>query len=187
MSSLSPLHCLAYKLTDCYCRIPSLYYQPRGGGEFICTSSGNNGIHQCSGHRRDSGSKIHKYYPDLPAYREGGKACELTPEQLGEGGGGGCVNWNIFYTNCTTGPHNPHHGAVSFDNIGINIRWRFLSGKNILHLRAGLGCDICCDLSGGLDGCDVLDTRCSLFLQLCLLCCSHNSKVLSSLRAGLIV
>ena len=51
-------------------------------------------------------------------YREGGKACELTPEQLGEDRGGGCVNWNIFYTNCTAGPHNPHHGAVSFDNIG---------------------------------------------------------------------
>ena len=63
-------------------------------------------------------------------YREGGVACELTPDQLGEhgggggeggGGGGGCVNWNIFYTNCTTGPHNPHHGAVSFDNIGTKV------------------------------------------------------------------
>ena len=51
-------------------------------------------------------------------YREGGVECDLTPPELGRVAG--CVNWNVFYTNCTTGPHNPHHGAVSFDNIGLN-------------------------------------------------------------------
>ena len=58
--------------------------------------------------------------------------------------------------------------------------------SNIFHLRVGLGGDICCDISGGLDGCDVLDTGRSLFLQLCLLCRPHYSKV-SSLRPGFTV
>ena len=45
----------------------------------------------------------------------------------------GCVNWNQYYTKCTTGdtcgqqrfdnmcpgPTNPFHGAISFDNIGL--------------------------------------------------------------------
>ena len=58
------------------------------------------------------------HYSELPVYREGGVECDLTPPELGRVAG--CVNWNVFYTNCTTGPHNPHHGAVSFDNIGLN-------------------------------------------------------------------
>ena len=41
-------------------------------------------------------------------------------EELKEaGGGGGCVDWNQYYTACTIGPTNPFHGAVSFDNIGL--------------------------------------------------------------------
>ena len=31
----------------------------------------------------------------------------------------GCVNWNQYYTKCTTGPTNPFNGAISFDNIGL--------------------------------------------------------------------
>ena len=30
-----------------------------------------------------------------------------------------CVNWNQYYTKCTTGPTNPFNGAISFDNIGL--------------------------------------------------------------------
>jgi hypothetical protein len=46
----------------------------------------------------------------------------------------GCIDWNQYYTKCTTGPPssgvlvlqlqspgptNPYHGAISFDNIGL--------------------------------------------------------------------
>ncbi|XP_061604696.1 voltage-dependent T-type calcium channel subunit alpha-1I isoform X3 [Phyllopteryx taeniolatus] len=30
----------------------------------------------------------------------------------------GCVNWNQYYNVCHPGDHNPHKGAVNFDNIG---------------------------------------------------------------------
>ena len=73
----------------------------------------------------------------LPNFREGLNKCHLTPQEYGQFKG--CVNWNMFYTNCrsdlcqlflydldetaififSTGPHNPYHGAVSFDNIGL--------------------------------------------------------------------
>ena len=55
--------------------------------------------------------------PGLPNFREGMTECHLTPQEYGKYQG--CVNWNMFYTNCNTGPHNPFHGAVSFDNIGL--------------------------------------------------------------------
>ena len=55
--------------------------------------------------------------PGLPKFREGMTECHLTPQEYGKYQG--CVNWNMFYTNCNTGPHNPFHGAVSFDNIGL--------------------------------------------------------------------
>ncbi|KAA0713464.1 Voltage-dependent T-type calcium channel subunit alpha-1I [Triplophysa tibetana] len=29
-----------------------------------------------------------------------------------------CVNWNRYYTRCSTGHKNPHKGAINFDNIG---------------------------------------------------------------------
>ena len=29
------------------------------------------------------------------------------------------MNWNQYYTKCTTGPTNPFNGAISFDNIGL--------------------------------------------------------------------
>ena len=54
---------------------------------------------------------------DLPKFREGMTECHLTPQELGKYKG--CVDWNMFYTSCSTGPHNPFHGAVSFDNIGL--------------------------------------------------------------------
>ena len=78
--------------------------------------------------------KISWIISDLPAYRNGSMECNLTPQEAGKFKG--CVNWNMFYTNCrfhllqtfeaifhayfcSTGPNNPFHGAVSFDNIGL--------------------------------------------------------------------
>ena len=30
-----------------------------------------------------------------------------------------CINWNLYYSDCTPGEHNPFSGAISFDNIGL--------------------------------------------------------------------
>ena len=73
--------------------------------------------------------KEFKLLQGLPKFREGMTECHLTPQEYGKYKG--CVNWNMFYTNCNTGPHNPFHGAVSFDNIGlawvaIFLVWEFL-------------------------------------------------------------
>ena len=70
---------------------------------FICSSKTSNGMHKCV---------------NLPRYKEAGRTCSLTVEERREGREG-CVDWNQYYTTCTTGPTNPFHGAVSFDNIGL--------------------------------------------------------------------
>uniref|UniRef100_A0A8C4DXX8 Calcium voltage-gated channel subunit alpha1 Ib n=1 Tax=Dicentrarchus labrax TaxID=13489 RepID=A0A8C4DXX8_DICLA len=85
---------------------------------FICSLPVDNGIMSCS---------------DVPARREGGRACcldkddalyrqslGLSPEPLANGSvsvAGLCVNWNRYYTRCHTGHSNPHKGAINFDNI----------------------------------------------------------------------
>merc|ERR1719295_1426988 len=46
-----------------------------------------------------------------------GKECTLTVEEARYKEG--CINWNQYYTKCTTGPTNPFNGAISFDNIGL--------------------------------------------------------------------
>ena len=71
---------------------------------YICSSETSYGMHKCV---------------DLPRYKEGGRTCRLSVEEAKEGNREGCVNWNQYYTTCTTGPTNPFHGAVSFDNIGL--------------------------------------------------------------------
>ena len=30
-----------------------------------------------------------------------------------------CINWNLYYSECTPGEFNPFSGAISFDNIGL--------------------------------------------------------------------
>ena len=81
-------------------RIPALYYKPSDGQEYICSGPDNHGIHKCSGFLLDIRKflKIFKTIADLPAYRNGSIECNLTPQEAGKFKG--CVNWNMFYTNC---------------------------------------------------------------------------------------
>ncbi|KAM8843948.1 voltage-dependent T-type calcium channel subunit alpha-1I-like isoform 2-T3 [Spinachia spinachia] len=102
--------------------LPAPYYQADENDErpFICSLASDNGIMSCG---------------DVPARREGGRTCcldredalhrqalGLSPEPLANGSGVGeavglCINWNQYYTRCHTGSHNPHKGAINFDNI----------------------------------------------------------------------
>uniref|UniRef100_A0A671VPJ1 Calcium voltage-gated channel subunit alpha1 I n=1 Tax=Sparus aurata TaxID=8175 RepID=A0A671VPJ1_SPAAU len=100
--------------------LPRPYYMPDEDDErpFICSLPVDNGIMSCT---------------DVPARREGGRACcldkddalyrqslGLSPEPLTNGTvsvAGLCVNWNRYYTRCHTGHKNPHKGAINFDNI----------------------------------------------------------------------
>ncbi|XP_008433140.1 voltage-dependent T-type calcium channel subunit alpha-1I-like isoform X2 [Poecilia reticulata] len=100
--------------------LPRPYYMADEDDErpFICSLPVDNGIMSCS---------------DVPARREGGRACcldkedvvyrqsiGLSPEPLTNGSvsvAGLCVNWNQYYTRCHTGSSNPHKGAINFDNI----------------------------------------------------------------------
>uniref|UniRef100_A0A8C6KBF0 Voltage-dependent T-type calcium channel subunit alpha-1I-like n=1 Tax=Nothobranchius furzeri TaxID=105023 RepID=A0A8C6KBF0_NOTFU len=100
--------------------LPRPYYMADEDDErpFICSLPVDNGIMSCL---------------DVPARREGGRACcldkedvlyrqslGLSPEPLSNGSNsvaGLCVNWNQYYTRCHTGSTNPHKGAINFDNI----------------------------------------------------------------------
>ncbi|XP_055363135.1 voltage-dependent T-type calcium channel subunit alpha-1I-like [Betta splendens] len=100
--------------------LPKKYYMADEDDErpFICSLPVDNGIMSCS---------------DVPARREGGRACcldkddalyrqslGLSPEPQANGSvsvAGLCVNWNRYYTRCHTGHSNPHKGAINFDNI----------------------------------------------------------------------
>uniref|UniRef100_A0A3Q3AFU6 Voltage-dependent T-type calcium channel subunit alpha-1I-like n=1 Tax=Kryptolebias marmoratus TaxID=37003 RepID=A0A3Q3AFU6_KRYMA len=100
--------------------LPRPYYMANEDDErpFICSLPVDNGIMSCS---------------DVPARREGGRACcldkedalyrqslGLSPEPLNNGTvsvAGLCVNWNQYYIRCHTGSSNPHKGAINFDNI----------------------------------------------------------------------
>ncbi|XP_068178503.1 voltage-dependent T-type calcium channel subunit alpha-1I-like [Antennarius striatus] len=100
--------------------LPRPYYMADEDDErpFICSLPVDNGIMSCS---------------DVPARREGGRACcldkddalyrqslGLSPEPLANGSvsvAGLCINWNQYYTRCDTGQGNPHKGAINFDNI----------------------------------------------------------------------
>ncbi|XP_054912536.1 voltage-dependent T-type calcium channel subunit alpha-1I-like [Poeciliopsis prolifica] len=100
--------------------LPKPYYMADEDDErpFICSLPVDNGIMSCS---------------DVPARREGGRACcldkedvvyrqsiGLSPEPLTNNTfsvAGLCVNWNQYYTRCHTGSSNPHKGAINFDNI----------------------------------------------------------------------
>ncbi|XP_047427150.1 voltage-dependent T-type calcium channel subunit alpha-1H-like isoform X2 [Mugil cephalus] len=84
------------------------YYMTEEGEDspFICSTPHENGMLRCS---------------DVPPYTEGGAECSLAYSQQSLVGGAsvnGCVNWNQYYTVCRPGDHNPHKGAVNFDNIG---------------------------------------------------------------------
>ncbi|XP_053332812.1 voltage-dependent T-type calcium channel subunit alpha-1H [Clarias gariepinus] len=92
---------------------PSLssYYKPEDSDDiaFICSTNRENGMLRCS---------------DVPPRKVGGAYCELnahnatTPDRLEPAPKGWCVNWNAYYNNCRASEHNPHNGAINFDNIG---------------------------------------------------------------------
>ncbi|XP_049416957.1 voltage-dependent T-type calcium channel subunit alpha-1H isoform X2 [Epinephelus fuscoguttatus] len=91
----------------------SPYYMSEEGEDspFICSAPRENGMLRCH---------------SVPPHTEGGAECSLAaPHQssalIGSVGGAsvnGCVNWNQYYNVCRPGDHNPHKGAVNFDNIG---------------------------------------------------------------------
>ncbi|XP_054469040.1 LOW QUALITY PROTEIN: voltage-dependent T-type calcium channel subunit alpha-1I-like [Anoplopoma fimbria] len=82
---------------------------------FICSPEGMNGMRRCH---------------DVPPYKENGRKCSLNPPQRASGGAivptaagadaNACVNWNLLYNVCRSGDHNPHKGAINFDNIGYS-------------------------------------------------------------------
>lgn len=101
--------------------LPAQYYSLDEEDErpFICSLPQDNGIMSCS---------------DVPARRVAGHRCcldvddvihhqtlGLTTEPFMNTSAlipGLCVNWNQYYTRCSTGHKNPHKGAINFDNIG---------------------------------------------------------------------
>ncbi|XP_029692322.1 voltage-dependent T-type calcium channel subunit alpha-1H isoform X3 [Takifugu rubripes] len=78
----------------------SPYYVTEEDSPFICSAPRENGMLRCH---------------DVPAYAEGGVECSAA---VGTASVNGCVNWNQYYNVCQPGDHNPHKGAVNFDNIG---------------------------------------------------------------------
>ncbi|XP_060754243.1 voltage-dependent T-type calcium channel subunit alpha-1H [Neoarius graeffei] len=88
----------------------SAYYRPEDSDDiaFICSTNRENGMLRCS---------------DVPPRKVGGAYCELNaynvtdPAPL-EFAHSGCVNWNAYYNTCRASEHNPHNGAINFDNIG---------------------------------------------------------------------
>ncbi|KAI2642416.1 Voltage-dependent T-type calcium channel subunit alpha-1I [Labeo rohita] len=75
---------------------------------FICSTTRENGMLHCS---------------NIPKRRVGGADCELTADNVTDlvfkdPPRQGCVNWNLYYNNCNASEHNPHNGAINFDNIG---------------------------------------------------------------------
>uniref|UniRef100_A0A8C1W7W1 Voltage-dependent T-type calcium channel subunit alpha n=1 Tax=Cyprinus carpio TaxID=7962 RepID=A0A8C1W7W1_CYPCA len=75
---------------------------------FICSTTRENGMLHCS---------------NIPKRRVGGADCVLTADNdtdlvFKDPSHHGCVNWNLYYNNCSASEHNPHNGAINFDNIG---------------------------------------------------------------------
>ncbi|XP_016360331.1 voltage-dependent T-type calcium channel subunit alpha-1H [Sinocyclocheilus anshuiensis] len=75
---------------------------------FICSTTRENGMLHCS---------------NIPKRRVGRADCELTADNVTDlvfkdPPHHGCVNWNLYYNNCSASEHNPHNGAINFDNIG---------------------------------------------------------------------
>uniref|UniRef100_A0A8C2F7D6 Voltage-dependent T-type calcium channel subunit alpha n=1 Tax=Cyprinus carpio TaxID=7962 RepID=A0A8C2F7D6_CYPCA len=75
---------------------------------FICSTTRENGMLHCS---------------NIPKRRVGGADCVLTADNdtdlvFKDPSNHGCVNWNLYYNNCSASEHNPHNGAINFDNIG---------------------------------------------------------------------
>lgn len=88
----------------------SPYFRSKYGekGPFICSNDNENGLRRCH---------------DVPPYRKDGETCSLAAPSHGSAGArpNACVNWNLYYNVCRAGDHNPHMGAINFDNIGYAL------------------------------------------------------------------
>ena len=68
---------------------------------------------------------IFQIYSELPPYREGSQECNLTPQEKGKYKG--CVNWNMFYTNCRL---EFHRGLIATTKAYRKLKlYRFYSTK----------------------------------------------------------
>ncbi|KAI5090253.1 voltage-dependent T-type calcium channel subunit alpha-1H-like [Silurus meridionalis] len=88
----------------------SAYYRPEESDDiaFICSTNRENGMLRCS---------------DVPPRKVAGAYCEMNAHNATDLAPldpthRGCVNWNIYYNTCRASDHNPHNGAINFDNIG---------------------------------------------------------------------
>ncbi|XP_023326004.1 voltage-dependent T-type calcium channel subunit alpha-1G [Eurytemora carolleeae] len=89
-----------------YKEIPHLHFQVEEMDllpDYICAVPNSYGMHKCS---------------QLPPFKMNGEECTEGATAL-KYNKSACVNWNQYFTKCTTGPSNPFHGAISFDNIGL--------------------------------------------------------------------
>ncbi|CEF71384.1 Voltage-dependent calcium channel, T-type, alpha-1 subunit family and Ion transport domain and Voltage-dependent channel, four helix bundle domain-containing protein [Strongyloides ratti] len=83
----------------------SRYYIPEDTSlDYICSQNDASGIHTCN---------------DLPPYVYNGIKCNLTIDEYNKIDNSNCINWNIYYDECTVAPMNPFQNSVSFDNIGF--------------------------------------------------------------------
>ncbi|CAH2037210.1 unnamed protein product, partial [Iphiclides podalirius] len=84
----------------------SFHYEFSKELDYICTTPGDSGMHQCG---------------NFPPYRYGPIVCNETakPFSYNRPTNTSCVNWNQYYTNCTERGSNPFQGTISFDNIGL--------------------------------------------------------------------
>uniref|UniRef100_A0A0N4ZXQ5 Voltage-dependent T-type calcium channel subunit alpha n=1 Tax=Parastrongyloides trichosuri TaxID=131310 RepID=A0A0N4ZXQ5_PARTI len=83
----------------------SRYYIPEDTSlDYICSQNDASGIHTCQ---------------DLPPYVHRGVKCNLTINEYDKINNSSCINWNIYYNECTVAPMNPFQNSVSFDNIGF--------------------------------------------------------------------
>ncbi|VDK53449.1 unnamed protein product [Anisakis simplex] len=81
------------------------YYIPEDTSlEYICSQSDSSGLHTCN---------------KLPPYKHNGIKCNLTLFEWEKVNDESCINWNIYYNECTVMHRNPFQGSVSFDNIGF--------------------------------------------------------------------
>ncbi|XP_072532433.1 voltage-dependent T-type calcium channel subunit alpha-1H isoform X3 [Salminus brasiliensis] len=89
----------------------SPYFMDEDGEDspFICSFEKENGMRRCR---------------DVPQLMKDGFNCTLnatfarTYSDPSGSSTNSCVNWNQYYNQCQPGDHNPHKGAVNFDNIG---------------------------------------------------------------------
>ncbi|TKS86126.1 Voltage-dependent T-type calcium channel subunit alpha-1I [Collichthys lucidus] len=107
----------------------SPFYESEDGERypFIC-SLGKHGMRRCSG---------------VPPSRDNGKLCSVaSPDNasaashsfrmVGVVSTEECINWHMYYNVCRTRNHNPHRGAVNFDNIGYAWMTIFQMGSFVM-------------------------------------------------------